>query len=239
MRKSRLTKIAVFVEGPTETKFASALVGRRYQQIRFKISKVSLRGRDSFIKVRQTQDIPGLDCWLLIIEVPSYEKVASYIKDNAGNMVNKHSFDLLLGLRDLSPDKRRDKARVIDSIHKVFMGSPEERNITIILAVMETEAWFLCDWRLFERIDTRLTARYIESRLGLDLVNKDPELEYEKPSKTIDDILRLVGLRYRKHAPEVDTVVRNIDLEYLFSCDAKIDSFFRFLEALDRCIARS
>ena len=58
-------------------------------------------------------------------------------------------------------------------------------------------------------------------------------------SKTMDDILHLAGLRFRKHGPEVDTVVRNIDFDHLISCNDKIDSFFRFLRDLDGCVARS
>ena len=97
---------------------------------------------------------------------------------------------------------------------------------------------FLCNYHLFEKTDTRLTTGHIQCQLNLDLVNDDPELKYEKPSKTMDNILRLVGLRYRKYGAEIEAVVRNIDFRYLFSCNNKVSSFFNFVDELNRGIPR-
>lgn len=204
-----------------------------------KVKEISLRGKDSFIHISPIRDSPGLSCFFLIVEVPSYDKVPSYIKDNASNLVNTHSFGLLSGLQDLSPRKRSDKRQVIASIQKLLRNAPEGDKISITLAVMETEAWFLCDCHMFQRIDTRLTTALIQSNLGLDLVNDDPELAYDHPSKTLDDILRLAQQRYRKHFSEIHTVIGNLDVSYLSSCTGKIDSFFRFISELDSRIPKS
>lgn len=230
-----MTKVAIFVEGQTERKFIKKLLGQRYKGVAFIIDEISLRGGKSFIRIEGKKSAPGVDCNFLIIEVPSYDKVASTVVENTNNMVCRCGFELLLGLRDLLPNSRTEKTKVINSISRVLARVPDHDKISIILAVMETEAWFLCDWHLFERIHARLTSSYIQEQLTLDLVNDDPELKYGKPSKTVNNILRLVGLSYRKHGPEVDTVVNNIDFNYLFSCTSKIDSFFRFLRQLDRC----
>jgi len=198
-----------------------------------KVEEISLRGKYSFIHASPIRDSPGLGCLFLIVEVPSYDKVPSYIKDNASNLVNMHSFGLLSGLQDLAPRKRSDKEQVIAGIQKLLRNTPERDKISITLAVMETEAWFLCDWHMFQRIDTRLTTALIQSNLGLDLVNDDPELAYAHPSKTLDDILKLAQRRYRKHISEIHTVIGNLDVSYLSSCTGKIDSFFRFISELD------
>ncbi len=105
---------------------------------------------------------------------------------------------------------------------------------------METEAWFLYDWGLFQKINGELTAGHIKDVLNIDLVNDDPELKYPRPKKVIDDILKLVNLRYRKHKEEINMITSNIDYENMFSCcsnhcNSKIDSFQRFIRKIDCC----
>ena len=230
-----MTKIAIFVEGQTERKFAKKLVGQRYGHLTFRITEIERRGKNTHMSGAELRESPGLDCSFLLVEVPSRDKIISYVIDNASNMVLTQGFNLLLGLQDLFPNKRSDKVRIINSIRTSLNRSPVYDKISVVLAIMETEAWFLCDCCMFERIDVRLTSTFIQSHLGLDLVNNDPELAYNHPSKTLDDILKLVQRRYRKRSSEIDLVVRNIDTTYLSSCTGKIDSFFNFIRQLDSC----
>jgi hypothetical protein len=234
-----MIRIAIFVEGQTERKFVKKLISKRYGHLVFKIDEIVRRGRDTYIPKKGPRQSIGLNCYFLLVEVPSYEKITSYVIDNAPTMVAVQDFKLLLGLRDLFPKNREDKELVINSIDKILRKSPVYDKINIILAIMETEAWFLCDWQMFERIDARLTSPYIQTSLGLDIVNNDPELVYSHPSRTLDEILKLANLRYRKHGKEIDVVVSNIDVTYLCSCTDKIDSFFNFIRHLDTCMPSS
>ena len=235
-----VNKVAIFVEGSTETRFIKKLLGNRYGD-RFVLNEVVLRGRDGYFQIQKREDIQGPDCYFLLVEVPSYEKVLSTILDNARSLIQQHGYQLLLGLRDLHPNKRSEKQRVMEAIHSIITKVPQHERIGFVLAVMETEAWFLCDSTLFEKINPVLTSSYILSKLSVDLANHDPELMINKPSKTIDAILRLGGQRYRKHVGEVELLVRNINLEILASYKgAKIDSYFRFVNKLDRaCIGKA
>jgi len=203
-----------------------------------RIKEIIRRGKNSYIANGELREPPGLECSFLLVEVPSRDKVISYVRDNAPNMVLKQSFNLLLGLQDLFPAKRSDKIRTMNLINMSLKKSPVYDRISVILAIMETEAWFLCDWHMLERIDARLMADCIKSHLALDIVNDDSEEAYDHPSKTLDDILKLVQLRYRKKSSEIDTLVRNIDIQYLYSCTSKIDSFFNFVTKLDSCVVR-
>lgn len=234
-----MIRIAIFVEGETERKFAKKLIGQRYGNLTIRIKEIIRRGKYSYIANGEPRESPGLECSFLLVEVPSRDKVISYVRDNAPNMVRMQSFNLLLGLQDLFPAKRSDKIRTMNLINMSLQKSPVYDRINVILAIMETEAWFLCDWHMLERIDARLTADCIKSHLDLDIVNDDPEEAYDHPSKTLDDILKLVQLRYRKKSSEIDTVVRNIDIQYLCSCTSKIDSFSRFVTKLDSCVRPS
>jgi len=234
-----MIRIAIFVEGKTERKFAKKLIGRRYGHLRIRVTEMIRKGKNAYIANGELRESPGLECSFLLVEVPSREKIPSYVRDNAPNMVLKQSFNLLLGLQDLYPEKRSDKMRTMDLINMSLGKSPVYDKISVILAIMETEAWFLCDWRMFERIDARLTADYIRSHLAIDIANNDPEEAYGHPSKTVDDILKLVQLRYRKRSSEIDRIVGNIDIEYLCSCTSKINSFFKFVTKLDSCVQAS
>jgi len=229
-----MIKVAIFVEGLTEKKFEKKLIAQRYVHLPYQIKEIRFRTWEQYVALQALKDSPSLTCGFLIIEVPSYDKLFSYVVESADGMVHKQGFNLLLGLRDLHPSKRNDKPIIIGMNNRILAGKPERDKIALILAVMETEAWFLCDAHLFERIDHSLTPSYIQSQLNLDLVNDDPEIAYDAPSGTLDSILRLVNLRYRKHEAEVDSVVNNIDYSYLCSCFTRVDSFFKFLDALDR-----
>ncbi|MBI2980339.1 MAG: hypothetical protein HYY41_05910, partial [Chloroflexi bacterium] len=201
-----------------------------------RLTEIVRRGRNPYISSEEPRESIGLDCSFSLVEVPSREKIISYVVENASNMVVKQGFNLLLGLQDLFPNKRSDKVQIMNSIDKKLQESPMYDKISVVLAIMETEAWFLCDWRMFERIDAKLTNAYIHSRLGLDIANNDPELVYNHPSKTLDEILKLADRRYRKHSSEIDLVVGSVDVTYLSSCTDKIDSFFSFIRQLDSCV---
>jgi len=234
-----MTRIAIFVEGQTERKFAKKLLGQRYGHLILKVTEIKRRGKNRYISTHQSRESSGIQCHFLLIEVPSRDTLISYIVDNATNMVMGQGVDFLVGLQDLFPKKRSDKVLEINSINTSLNKSPVRDKISVVLAIMETEAWFLCDWHMFERIDIRLTSDKIQRCLGLDIVKDDPELAYGHPSQTLDDILKLAELRYRKHSSEIDSIVGNIEMSYLLSCNGKIDSFFRFVRELDRYILTS
>ena len=231
-----MTRIAVFVEGITERKFIKKLIYRRYSAVaKVLVKELVLRGKDPFLQKIDANQAQGIDCLFLIIEAPEHSKLLSMIKANAENMINNVGYSFIIGLRDLTPNKRGEKIVVINGIDRFLSGLSVTNKISIVLAVMETEAWFLYDWQLFQRLHGNLSPDYIKGALNIDLINDDPELQYNDPSHIIDKVLRLVELRYRKHESEIDNIVGNIDFNFMFSCTNKIDSFLRFVSKLDCC----
>ena len=231
-----MIKIAIFVEGLTETSFIKKLIAKRYGKSPYRMNGRKLR-KWEYISLQLGGDSIGLAYDFIIVELPSYDKLFSYVIDSSAGMIRKQGYDLLIGLRDLHPNDRSDKDIIIRFNDKMLAGNSERSKIALILAVMETEAWFLCDHSVFERIEPKLTSDKIKSELKIDLVNDDPELTLEKPAETLNRILQLSGMGYKKKQEEVDTVVNNIDFNYLFSCTGKIDSFFKFLGEMDsRCL---
>lgn len=231
-----MNKIAIFVEGLTERKFAKRLIYQRYAHINpVIVREMVLKGKGSYFEPINVNHIVGIDYLFLIVEVPDYSRLLTTIIDNAENMFGKKGFVFILGLRDLIPNKRSEKGAVISAIRNALACIPLGERIGIVLAVMETEAWFLYNWQMFQRIDTKLCPSLINQELHVDLVNDDPETRYDRPAKVINDILHLAGLRYRKHEGEIDTIVHNIDFNHMFSCSDRVDSFRRFVGILDRC----
>ena len=228
-----MIKIAIFVEGQTERIFLRKLF--YYCDKRVRTIEISLR-KDGFLASADQYDETDLDCLILIVECPSVEKIFSYTCSNAENLIKRNSYDKVIALRDLIPAKLRDKNEIIDAMNKALQNVPCNESIKALLAVMETEAWFICDPALFQRMDNRLTTDFIRRNLKYDLINTDPE-SYDNPHEVIDKILRLIGARYRKHLDEVERIVQNLDCTKLMTTQDKIESFRIFLSELDCCFA--
>lgn len=228
-----MQKVAIFVEGPTETKFIKKLIAHRYGHSKYRLSESVCRNWEYF-SLEPIGNSADLTCHFQIVEVPSYDKLFSYVIDSAPGLVHRRGFHLIIGLRDLHPNKRNDKAAIVRANEKLLATKRERDRIALILAVMQTEAWFLCDHSVFQKISGSLTNTRIRNQLGFDLVNEDPEM-YDVPATVLKKILGLSGLPYRKRASDINMVVSNIDFDYLLSCITKIDSFFRFLAVMDRC----
>jgi hypothetical protein len=226
-----MNKVAIFVEGLTEISLIRHLINHRFAASRFLVDVICLKQK-GYLQIQDNDDFQNIDFYFLIVEAPSVADILSLIKENAQNLLNRKGFQKVVGLRDLSPNRRIEKSDLLLGIAQFLSTIPEHDRISIILAVMSTEAWFLCDFNFFYRINSRLTTRYIIQNVGIDLANVDPEA-IDKPAKIIDTTLRLVGKRYRKHKNEIEEIVGAIDYPYLFSCTGKVDSFFRFLRELD------
>jgi hypothetical protein len=80
---------------------------------------------------------------------------------------------------------------------------------------MEVEAWFLAEWNHFLKVDARLTIDLIKENLGFDPAIDDMEAR-PHPAEDLHHIYQLVGRAYRKQKNQVDTVVTNLDYEFLY-----------------------
>jgi hypothetical protein len=228
-----MIKIAIFVEGQTERIFLRNLF--RYCDQKVKTQEISPRGMGFLSSVDQ-YDEPDLDCLILIVECPSVEKILSYTCDTAEKLIKHYSYTKVIALRDLIPNKRKEKGQILDAMEQAIEKIPCGDRVKVVLAVMETEAWFIYDSAMFGRIDSKLTTDFIQRELGFDLINTDPE-SYAKPHEVLDKILSFTGVGYGKHLSEVERIVQNLDFPTLLGTQGKIDSFRIFLKEVDCCFA--
>ena len=91
------------------------------------------------------------------------------------------------------------------------MGIP----ISMNLAVMEIEAWFLAEWHYFSKLDNSLSPDFILHKLGLDLINIDVE-QRPHPSQDLDDIYQLISSNYDKSEKTSQEIINYLDYEFLY-----------------------
>lgn len=167
-----MKKVGIFVEGQTEQIFIEKLIYQIFSNVY--INSIEFYGGRLFIE--GVDKNTKVDYFFLIIDVGNDEKVLSSVLDNASKMI-QIGYCKVFGLRDLYPKFRDDEGEVETIINELISGSEYKENIECFLAVMETEAWFLADYNVFSRIDKKLTYQYIKDKLGVDLINEDPELQ--------------------------------------------------------------
>lgn len=230
-----MNKTAIFVEGQTEQIFIKELLHQIFGYQSIVISDDKIRGKNIVVSLKSNEESADhLHYEFLLINVGNDERVTSAVIENAANMI-RMGYRKILGLRDLYPNNRAQESAIKESIDKIIQGNPHADKLKIFLAIMETEAWFLSDPNLFQKINDQLTVEYIQSELNFNLEDADPQVAFDHPAKIINDIYQLVNLKYRKREGDCYKIAKKIDYDYLY-LDAreldKISSFFQFADEL-------
>jgi hypothetical protein len=151
----------------------------------------------------------------MIVNVGNDEKVLSVVMDREKKLLGS-GYEKIIALRDMYSKKYRDRAgnTINDTITMDFVAGfqktiekmSEPDKIKMCFAIMELEAWFLGMYNIFEQLDHTLTVDYIEKKLGFNLSVIDPQTIFFKPSDKVDDILKLVGKRYKKSRDDAESI---------------------------------
>jgi hypothetical protein len=101
---------------------------------------------------------------------------------------------------------------------------------------MELEAWWLCMYTLFSKIDEQLTVVFIAQKLGYDLSAIDAEKVFFHPASNVTKILNLVGIKYDKHFSEVESIISSMTfddiVDVIESDEKRCESFRKFCDDL-------
>jgi len=213
-----MIKIAIFVEGQTEQVFIRHLVAQiiGYNDLSFNCKK--LYGNC-------LQDVPyeyqnqNAKFHFLIINACGDEKVLSVIIERIDNL-RTVGYEKFIGIRDMYCEvyKKRSPAidealnqQLIDAVNKRIQSMDDPDQIFMYFSIMEIEAWILSMYNLFSRINQKLTLEYIKQELGYNLRNIDPQKVFYKPSDEVDNIFKLIALRYDKHYSEIESICSKMD----------------------------
>ena len=234
-------KIAIFVEGLTEAIFVTELLREYFNPGTIQVESMKLLGgkvaRISFTTVHDAQHYGEHFC--LIVDASGDEPVLSKLKENYDQM-RERGYIAFFGLRDLKSEAFRNHGeQIIQSARGTVDRFKTQDDVFFHFAKMETEAWFLADPGVFERINSTLTLEAIEHKIGLNLQEVDPQDEIHNPATVVRRIHRLAGLGYRKQEKEVRRLVSHLDWEELCITakeKARISFFFDFLDDLQRVL---
>jgi hypothetical protein len=211
-----MKKMAIFVEGQTEGIFVSRLVKELAGRKNFLIKEVKAEGtgvrRSNHIISMLNKKTNVLDYYFLIFDCGQDERVQSDIREVYPRLIS-HEFTSIVGIRDVYPTKRADLPRL--SLLKKYGLKTNPVDPSIILAIMEVEAWFIAEHTHFIRIDSTLTAESIFAALGFNPATEDAQLR-DHPAADLNAIYRLAGHTYGKKRWEVERTVNCLDYDLLY-----------------------
>ena len=234
-------RIAFFVEGQTEQIFVNRLIREILGTQQINIIQKQSRGGVNVPKqeiVRNSTFSRNPNYEVLIFDCGADNRVKSEIIDNIANLRSR-GYGMIIGLRDLYPIPVGE----LDKLEKGLRFLPnklkdESPYFDVIIAVHEIEAWFLGETNHFQKIDKRLTGRFIKEKLGFDPYTMNAE-DREHPAKDLDRIYRLVGKTYTKRYGQTQKIVNKLDINNMRNnIRYKMRSLNRLISIIEGCRAK-
>ena len=231
-----MRKLAIFVEGLTEQILVRQLLQTVLDQNRIAIQTVKITGghnvRMSFTVMRAAHVERQTDYYIMVYDCGGETNVKGYLMAHRNKLVSS-GYTSIMGLRDAYPNFERDE------VPKLLRGLnyrlPQKKAAThIYLAVMETEAWFLGEYKHLKKISPKLTPQFIEKRLGFNPRNGNME-DRDHPSEDMKAAYQLVGHDYTKKKDRLNAVVRKLDFKHFTHGLAdKMSSLGGFVDGLEK-----
>ncbi|MEG4631081.1 DUF4276 family protein [Microcoleus sp. AR_TQ3_B6] len=228
-------KIACFVEGQTEQLFVERLFQEiaGYKNISIETCKFQGTKANRIIQPLKLSTIKNAPFFVVLYDCGNDAHVVSDIRKQHQSLI-KNGYEKILGLRDLYPIPLGKKEEIETGI-RGFLKPLQKTGvpISVILAVMEIEAWFLAEWNYLSKIDNRLTCDFILQKCGLDIRIIDTE-KRARPSQDLDKIYRLVSRNYAKSEKTSQEIVNNLDYEFLYlHLVNSVKQLKRFIDEID------
>jgi hypothetical protein len=231
-----MRKLAIFVEGLTEQILVRQMLQTVLGQNRIAIQSVKITGghnvRMSFTVMRAAHVERHTDYYIMVYDCGGETNVKGYLMAHRDKLVSS-GYTTIMGLRDVYPNfKREEVPRLLKGLN---FRLPQKRAVTqIYLAVMETEAWFLGEYKHLKKVSGKLTPGYIEKRLGFNPQTENME-DRDRPAADMKAAYRLVGHDYTKKRDKLNSVVRKLDFHHFTHALAdKMPSLGTFVEGLER-----
>ena len=153
-----MKKLAIFVEGLTEQILVRQMLQAVLDRNRIAIQSVKITGghnvRMSFTVMRAAHVDRQTDFYVLIYDCGGETNVKGYLMARRAKLIS-NGYTMILGLRDAYPNFSREEVpKLLRGLnHKL----PQKRARThIFLAIMETEAWFLGEYRHLKKVSRKL-----------------------------------------------------------------------------------
>lgn len=228
-----MKRLAIFVEGQTEQLFVTRLLreiaGENHINIiQEKYISNGVSRSITLIDAESTKD--DKKYYVIIRDCGGDSRVKSDIVDGCEKLHEK-GYGEIIGLLDVYPKKREDIPKYEAGLKH---GVPTKYlPISIHLAVMEIEAWFIGEASHFERIHSGLTRELISATIGFDPFSENMEMR-DHPAHDLNQIYKLVGLAYTKKKKNTQRTVDSIDYGRMYiDGKTKMKSLGKFIKQID------
>ena len=210
-------KLAIFVEGQTERIFITRLLQEIAGYKKVSVEVYQVRGDKANRKIQPLKSnlIEVAPFFILLYDCGCDSHVLSDIKKQHNSLTN-NGYEKILGLRDLYPEPLKNRTQVENGI-KGFLKTFQKNGIPIsmILVIMEIEAWFLGEYSFLTKIDSCLTSNFILHNLGFDLNVLDVE-QIPHPSEALNKIYQLIQRSYHKSETTVEEIASLLNYEFMY-----------------------
>ena len=211
-------KLAIFVEGQTEriliTRLLQEIAG--YKKVSVEVYQVRGDKANRKIEPLKSNFIEVAPFFILLYDCGCGSHVLSDIKKQHDSLTDK-GYEKILGLRDLYPEPLENRTKVENGIKGFLKPLLQNKGIPIsmILVIMEIEAWFLGEYSFLTKIDSCLTSKFILDNLGFDLNALDVE-QIPHPSQVLDSIYQLIQRSYDKSETTVEEIASLLNYEFIY-----------------------
>jgi len=210
-----MKKLAIFVEGLTEQILVRQMLQAVLDRNRIAIQTVKITGghnvRMSFTVMRAAHVDFHTEYYVLVYDCGGETNVKGYLMARREKLIS-NGYTMIMGLRDVYPNFEREE------VPKLLRGLnhrlPQKKAAThIYLAEMETEAWFLGEYRHLKKISKKLAPNYIEKHLGFNPKTENME-ERDHPSVDLKAVYQLADHDYTKKRDRLNAVVSKLDFHF-------------------------
>jgi hypothetical protein len=236
-----MRKLAIFVEGLTEQILVRHLLQAVLDRNRIAIQTVKITGghnvRMSFTVMKAAHVEHQTEYYVLVYDCGGETNVKGYMMARRKKLV-ANGYKMILGLRDVYPNFERE------DVNKLRKGlnhqlSQKGARTHIHLAIMETEAWFLGEYRHLRKVSRKLTPEFVEKHLGFN-PKTEPMEERDHPSEDMKAVYQLVGHDYTKKRDRLNAVVSKLDFQYFtHGLAQRMPSLEKFITELEHFFRES
>ena len=194
-------------------------------------------GSNSPIRISLIQSVPCpviQEYFILIYDCGGDTAVRSYVVDQQTSLI-KNGYNKIVGIRDLYPLTDLAKLKI-----GLQYGVKTKIDISFVIAVRETEAWFLAETNHFFKLNPAFSLNIVNENFGMDLSTIDFET-IEHPSEVLDKIYQLIGHRYvsndhRKSQVRIRRTCSHLDYSALYlELPKRIPSLKELIDEIDAC----
>jgi len=230
-----MRKLAIFVEGLTEQILVRHMLQAVLDRNKIAIQAVKITGghnvRMSFTVMRAAHVNNLTDYYVLVYDCGGETNVKGYLMMHREKLVS-NGYQMILGLRDVYPNFERGD---VDKLRRGLNFQIPQKGVRtkIHLAIMETEAWFLGEYRHLRKVSRKLTPEFVEKRLGFNPRTQNME-ERQRPAEDMKAVYQLVGHDYTKKRDRLNAVISKLDFQYFtHGLTERMPSLERFVTELE------